>query len=52
MIVLGIKNGRQQAGIIGYRYASVTVADRAALEAGSCEGYETLRHAADRVYLS
>lgn len=42
----------QQAGVISYRYASVTIADRAALEEGSCECYETLRREADRIYQS
>ncbi|MBV8093778.1 MAG: Crp/Fnr family transcriptional regulator [Acetobacteraceae bacterium] len=42
----------QHAGAISYRYASVTIADRAALEDGSCECYETLRREAHRIYQS
>ena len=42
----------QQAGLISYRYASLTIVDRAALEEGSCECYETLRREADRIYPS
>jgi CRP-like cAMP-binding protein len=40
----------QQAGVISYRYASVTIADRAALEDGSCECHKTLRREADWIY--
>lgn len=40
----------QEARVISYRYATVTIADRAALEKGSCECYETLRHEAEWVY--
>lgn len=42
----------QEAGTINYRYASVTITDRAALEEASCECYETLRHQIDRLYLA
>jgi CRP-like cAMP-binding protein len=42
-------NHLQKAGVIRYRYASVTISDRAALEAGSCECYESLRQEADQV---
>jgi CRP-like cAMP-binding protein len=42
----------QQAGVLSYRYAAVTITDRAALEDGSCECYKTLQRAADQVYLS
>jgi CRP-like cAMP-binding protein len=41
----------QEAGVISYHYASVTIADRAALEEASCECYETLRHEIDQLYL-
>jgi CRP-like cAMP-binding protein len=47
-----ILRGLQQAGVISYRYASMTIADRAALEEGACECYETLRREADRIYRS
>jgi CRP-like cAMP-binding protein len=41
----------QQAGAIRYRYAFMTIMDRAILEDGSCECYETLlRRQLDEVY--
>lgn len=42
--------GLQKAGFVRYRYASVTIADRAALEGGTCECYGTLRQEAERIY--
>jgi CRP-like cAMP-binding protein len=40
----------QQKGLILYRYATVTIADRRALEEGACECYWTLRAEAELVY--
>ncbi|HKU69909.1 MAG TPA: Crp/Fnr family transcriptional regulator [Burkholderiales bacterium] len=42
--------GLQRHGLIRYRRASLTVLDRAALESGSCECYETLRKECERVF--
>lgn len=38
-----VANGLQQAGLIQYRRGSVTIVDRAKLEAASCECYATVR---------
>ena len=44
--------GLQKTGFINYRYASVTIVDRAALENGTCECYRSLREEAEQIYQS
>lgn len=40
----------QRAGLIQYQRGRIRVADRAGLEAASCECYETVRQATDRLF--
>jgi CRP-like cAMP-binding protein len=42
----------QEAGLIRYTHARVTILDRAGLEAASCECYQTVKSAFDRLGLS